>query len=91
DSRGTLDVLLQLLTVLVPHYLGLALPAALFLALSIAFGRMQRDSELDAMLSAGFGLHQQIRPALTLAVILTAIAAVTFGFLQPYARYTYRS
>jgi lipopolysaccharide export system permease protein len=91
DSRGTLDVLLQLLTVLVPHYLGLALPAALFLALTIAFGRMQRDSELDAMLSAGIGLHQQLRPAFKLAVILTAIAAMTFGFLQPYARYTYRS
>jgi lipopolysaccharide export system permease protein len=68
DSRGTLDVLLQLLTVLVPHYLGLALPAALFLALTIAFGRMQRDSELDAMLSAGIGLHQQLRPAFKLAV-----------------------
>ncbi len=91
SSKGTLDVLLKLLTNLVPHYIGVALPAALFLALVVAFGRLQRDSELDACLSAGFGLHQQLRAALFLGIILTGVAAIIFGFLQPYSRYAYRS
>lgn len=91
DSKGTLDVLFKLLSFMVPHYLGLALPAALLLALIISFERLQRDSELDAFLSSGFGLHQQVRPVLRLTIILTVIAAVTFGFVQPYTRYTYRS
>ena len=91
DSKGTLDVLFKLLSFMVPHYLGLALPAALLLALIISFERLQRDSELDAFFSSGFGLHQLIRPTLRVAVILTVIAALTFGFLQPFTRYTYRS
>src|SRR3546814_15935671 len=32
-----------------------------------------------------------LRPVIGLALILAAIAAVTFGYLQPYGRYTYRS
>src|SRR3546814_9469175 len=32
-----------------------------------------------------------LRPGIGLALILAAIAAVTFGYLQPYGRYTYRS
>ena len=91
DSKGTLDVLLKLLTFMVPHYLGVALPAALFLALTISFGRFQRDSELDAFYATGLGLPQQLRPAFRLSIILTVVAAITFGFIQPYTRYTYRA
>jgi len=90
-SKGSLDVLVKLLTFLVPHYMGLAIPAAFFLALVITFSRLQRDSELDALRSAGIGLHQQLKPVIALALILTALTAVLFGYLQPHARYTYRS
>lgn len=90
-SQGSFDVVLKLLTFLVPHYLGLAIPAALFLALFIAFSRMQRDSELDALMSAGYGLHQQLRPALVITFGLTLVGLVMFGYLQPLARYTYRA
>ena len=90
-SKGSLDVLVKLLTVLVPHYMGLAIPAAFFLALVLTFSRLQRESELDAFRSVGIGLHQQIKPALVLAGVLTVLAAILFAYLQPYARYTYRS
>ena len=90
-SKGSLDVLVQLLTFLVPHYMGLAIPAAFFLAMVLTFSRLQRDSELDAFRSVGIGLHQQIKPALVLAAILTVLAASLFAYLQPHARYTYRS
>jgi lipopolysaccharide export system permease protein len=45
-SKGSLDVLVKLLTFLVPHYMGLAIPAAFFLALVITFSGLQRDSEI---------------------------------------------
>lgn len=90
-SKGSLDVLVKLLTFLVPHYMGLAIPAAFFLALVITFSGLQRDSELDALRSAGIGLHQQLKPVIALALILTALTAVLYGYLQPHARYTYRS
>ena len=91
SSKGSLDVLLKLLSNLVPHYIGVALPAAFLIALLMNFGRLQRDSELDACLAAGFGMHQQIRSVVFLAIALTAFAFVVFGFLQPYTRYGYRS
>ena len=91
SSKGTLDILLKLLTNLVPHYIGVALPAAFLIALLITFGRLQRDSELDACLAAGFGLHQQLRAGLLLGLALTMFAFIVFGFLQPYTRYAYRA
>ncbi len=91
NSQGTVDVLFQLLAFLVPHYMGLALPAAFFLGMLLAFSRLRTDSELDALGSAGLGLHHLIRPALLLALLLTLVSALVFSHLQPHARYTYRS
>lgn len=91
DSQGSLDVLVKLLVFLVPHYLGLALPAAFFIGLMLTFTRMNADSELDALGSAGVGLHQLLWPAMALALALTILSAATFSHLQPYARYTYRA
>ena len=43
---------------LVPHYLQLAIPAALFLAMIISIDRLSRSGELVTMLSAGLSLRQ---------------------------------
>lgn len=90
-SRGSLSVLLEMLAFLVPHYIGLGLPAAFFLGIVLAFNRLNRDSELDAFGATGIGLHVLVRPILGLAVLLTVVAALIFGYLQPHARYTYRA
>ena len=43
-------VVVQMLFNLIPHYIGLALPAALFLGVLLAFRRLSSQSELDAIL-----------------------------------------
>ncbi len=91
DSRGSLTALLRMLAYLTPHYMSLALPVAFFLGILLTFSGLQQRSELDALCSAGIGLHRLIKPVLALAVFLTLLSAVNFGWAQPFARYTYRA
>jgi lipopolysaccharide export system permease protein len=90
-KRNSFGVVFELLTYLLPHYLGLAIPVALFLGLLFGFNRLSRDSEIDAFLASGVGLHRLIRPVIMLALVLTCISLVIFGWLQPYARSAYRN
>lgn len=81
----------QLAVNLVPHYLGLTLPAAFFLALVVVVNRMNQSSEIDALLAAGVSLTRLAAPYLCLAAALTAVSLLVFGFLQPYSRFAYRA
>ena len=91
DSSGTLNILLEMLAFLVPHYVALALPVAFFLGVLLAFSGMHQRNEIDALGSAGIGLHMLVRPVLVLAGILTLLFLLNASFIQPYARYLYRS
>ncbi len=90
-NSGPLHYVAQMLAYLAPHYLGLALPFAFFLAILLTFNRLSRESEFDAFLAAGVGLHQLIRPLLLVTFAVLIIVAFTFNYLQPHARYAYRS
>jgi len=81
----------QLAVNLVPHYVGLTLPAAFFLALVVVVNRMNQASEIDSLLAAGVSLTRLAAPYLCLAAALTAVSLLVFGFLQPYSRYAYRA
>tara|TARA_Y100000782_G_scaffold41136_1_gene45666 strand:- start:89731 stop:90855 length:1125 start_codon:yes stop_codon:yes gene_type:complete len=81
----------ELLWYLIPHYLGTALPAALFLALMISIRKLQQDSELTAIFSTGLSLEQIIRPVMALALLITILMAILVGFVQPYSRYAYHT
>jgi len=91
DTGGGLTVLLQMLAFLVPHYMALALPAAFFLGILLAFSGLHQNRELDALGSAGIGLPRLMRPVLALTLVLTVISAVNFAVGQPYTRYIYRA
>jgi lipopolysaccharide export system permease protein len=91
DSQGGLTVLLQMLAYLVPHYVGLALPAAFFLGILLAFNRLHQNRELDALGSAGVGIRRLVMPVLAFATALMALSAANFAIGQPYARYIYRA
>lgn len=90
-SEGTFFLLVRMLLNLAPNYLGVALPAAFFLSVMVAFSRLNQDSELTALNAAGIGLHQLVRPAVGLALLLAVVSGLVFGFLQPYGRYAYRA
>jgi lipopolysaccharide export system permease protein len=90
-KQNSFGVVFELLAYLVPHYLGTAVPAALFLGLLFGFNKLSKENELDAMTAAGVGLHQLLKPALFLAFIFSLASLMIFGWLQPYTRYAYRS
>ncbi|MBL8643632.1 MAG: LptF/LptG family permease [Rhodospirillaceae bacterium] len=84
-------VVFQMLFNLIPHYIGLALPAALFLGVLLAFRKLSMQSELDAIQSSGIGLTRVIRAAMWLAVVMAAFNFVLAGYIQPFTRYAYRA
>ena len=90
-KKGSLSLVFEMLGYLVPHYLGLAIPAAIFLGLLFGFNQMSRHSEVDAVLASGISLHRLARPVIILSLVATLIAIIVFGWLQPYTRYAYRA
>jgi lipopolysaccharide export system permease protein len=90
-KKNSFAVVFELLAYLVPHYLGLAIPAALFLGLLFGFSKLSRDSELDAFFASGAGLARLIRPAALLACLIALVSLAIFGWLQPHTRYAFRS
>ncbi|MDA1324718.1 MAG: LptF/LptG family permease [Proteobacteria bacterium] len=91
DSSGSVHILIEMLAFLVPHYVALALPIAFFLGVLLAFSGMHQRNEINALLSAGIGLHTLLRPVLALAVFLTLLSLLNTALIQPHARYLYRS
>jgi lipopolysaccharide export system permease protein len=81
----------QLAVNLVPHYIGLTLPAAFFLALVVVINRLNQASEIDALLAAGVSLTRIAAPYLCIAAALAGVSLLVFGYLQPYSRYAYRA
>ncbi len=90
-KRNSFSVVFEMLAYLVPHYLGTAIPAALFLGLLFGFSNLSKNQELDAMLAAGFGLHRLARSTFFLALGFALVSLLVFGWAQPFARYAYRS
>jgi lipopolysaccharide export system permease protein len=82
-------LVLEMVASLVPHYLGMALPAAFFAAIFMATARTGDDNELDAMLATGRSITRMAVPCFLVALTLTAFNLYLFGFLQPLTRYGY--
>lgn len=91
ESSGRLGFVAQLAANLVPHYLGLTLPAGFFIALFVVITRLNEGSEIDALLASGVSLTRIVAPYLVLAGVLTVASLILFGVLQPYSRYAYRA
>jgi len=91
NRGGSLSLVLQALTNLIPFYLGIALPAAFFVAVLVAVMRLSQTSEVGALQAAGVGLWRLVAPIMGLAIVLTLGSAVLVNYLQPYARYAYRA
>ena len=90
-KNNSVGAVFELLAYLVPHYLGTAVPAALFIGLLFGFSKLSKSNELDAMLASGVGLHRLAWPVFLLALAFTLASTFIFGWLQPMTRYAYRS
>src|SRR5690606_36038676 len=82
-------LVLKMIGSLVPHYLGIALPAAFFAAIFMATARTGDDNELDAMLATGRSITRMAVPHMLVALALVGFNLYLFGFLQPVTRYGY--
>lgn len=91
QTAVSMPVIVQLAANLVPHYLGLALPAAFFVAIFSVVARFNDNNELDAMMASGLSIGRITRPFLLIGVVAMAASIALFGFLQPYSRYAYRA
>lgn len=60
-------------------------PISLFIAVVAAFGRLQADSEITAMLALGIGPRQLLRPVLALALGLAVCVSCLSLFARPWA------
>jgi lipopolysaccharide export system permease protein len=76
---------------LVPHYLGLALPAALFIGIYFVIARLSADNELEAMQNAGLSLAWISRPFMLLGTIAAIGSFGLYGYLEPLSRYAYNA
>ena len=90
-KKNSFGVVFEMLAYLVPHYLGTAIPAALFLGLLFGFSRMSANAETDAYMAAGIGLNRLARPVILLSGVLSVISLFITGWAQPYTRYAYRA
>lgn len=88
---SSLATFVSLLTDLLPHYLGLALPAALCVSVFLIIRRMSDNNEIDALMVSGVSLLRIARPYMWSGVVLGLGSILLYGYIQPVARYDFRS
>lgn len=91
QNNQALPAVGRLVLDLVPHYLGLALPAAFFVALFVVIARLGDDNELDACLAGGRSIARLTLPFVLVGFVLSVLSVGLFGYVQPYARYEFRA
>lgn len=91
QSSARFGYVAQLAANLVPHYLGLALPVAFFVALFIVIVKLSDGSEIDALLASGQSLERIAAPFVAVGLFLSVFSIIVFGYMQPYSRYAFRA
>jgi lipopolysaccharide export system permease protein len=91
NRGGDLVQILTMAANLIPHYMGLALPAAFFISVFLVVARSSEDHELDALRSTGVSIRRFSVPFLGLGIVLVVFSLFLSGWLQPYTRYAYRA
>lgn len=89
ETGAPLSHVFELLFYLIPHYLGLALPAAGFLAVLLAFRALYENAELDILQSSGIGLRQILTPVILFSCGVSVFVLALVAFIQPHTRYVF--
>lgn len=90
SSGSSVATLITLLSDLLPHYMGLALPAALCIAIFMTVNRMSDHNEIDVLCAAHISLLRISQPYIKVGAILAILSLLLYGYIQPIARYDYR-
>jgi lipopolysaccharide export system permease protein len=89
NQGGPIDIVWQMLGNLMPQYLTLVLPLAMFLGVLLTIRKFALSSELEAFLGCGISLHRLLVPSIIIAVFLLIVNILVVGFVQPYSKYAY--
>ncbi|WP_417317529.1 LPS export ABC transporter permease LptF [Emcibacter sp.] len=89
NEGGPIDIVWRMLGNLMPQYLTLVIPLAMFLGVLLAIRKLALNSELDALLASGLSLNRLIIPCIGIAAFLLIVNVIVVGFVQPYSRYAY--
>ena len=89
NQGGPIDIVWQMLGNLMPQYLTLVLPLAMFLGVLLTIRKFALSSELEAFLGCGISLHRLLVPSIIIAVLLLIINILVVGSDQPYSKYAY--
>ncbi len=85
-NRGLpLAALLELTALLLPTFIAIVLPLALFVAVLWVYSRLNNDSELVILRSAGLGPLKIARPALLMVLVVISFAYYANMVLSPKA------
>ena len=76
---------------LVPHYLGLALPAAFAVGIIVVMTSLTSENEIDAIEGAGWSIRRIGVGFVLCAVALSIFSTILFGWVQPYTRYGFQA
>lgn len=84
-----LGLVVQMAVNLVPHYLGLAMPAAFAVGVIAVMTSLSAANELDALEGAGWSIRRIGAGFIACAAVLGILSILLSGYLQPYSRYAY--
>ncbi len=88
-QAGGVGTLLEMLALLLPEYVGLALPISLMLGILLAIRRLSLNSELDSMFAGGVSMQQLLRPLMVLSAGVAILTFAVVGYLYPYSIFVY--
>ncbi len=80
---------LYMTALLLPGLLAIVMPIALFAAVIYAYHRLSAESEVIVMSAAGVGTWPLARPALLLALLVTALGYALTLYLMPLGQRTF--
>ncbi|GBR52963.1 transporter YjgP/YjgQ [Neokomagataea thailandica NBRC 106555] len=91
SAGSSLSTCIKLLTDLLPHYFGIALPASLCIAVFLTVRSMSDHNEIDAIRAARISLIRLSRPFMFVGCGIGLASVLLYGYIQPVARYDYRA
>lgn len=80
-------LVLQILILLIPEFIAIAIPMAILFAALMTYSRLSGDSELIALRSSGVSIYRLILPAIVMSLILTGITFVFNEAVVPASKY----
>lgn len=85
DSAAPLDLFIRMVTLSLPKFLVVVLPVSLVVAVLFVYNHLTVESEIAVLRAAGLSPARLAWPALSLALIVTAICYSFTTYLMPLA------